>query len=323
MIFNMNVAFILNQAARFAVPLFILLSGASLGLSGSVHGIERFYKRRLLKIGIPYIFWVTVYFLYNNRSDFGAITIKSLLRALILGQAAPHLYFIIVILQLYLLYPFLKKVAAKSPWNCLLVSFMISYAIQKLFSFLKFDVDLIPKFIRPYLWMLFPTWLFYFVAGMVLTRDRLFYVQKLAEQNAAAIIMITVAFSSFYVLESEISDSIDSIKAPLNLYTVLILFCLFAVWKYIGKLPVIQKMTGFLAKHSMTIYFEHVLVLYFFRRVYFFRRGMSGMILLYIAVVVVAVFVAVLIDNVTKFLSRGVFRRKVALAQENLWTKAR
>ena len=35
LVMGMNVAFILNQLTRFAVPLFILLSGTSLGLSAN------------------------------------------------------------------------------------------------------------------------------------------------------------------------------------------------------------------------------------------------------------------------------------------------
>ena len=42
---GMNLAYIMNQAARFAVPLFVLLSGASLGL-GKALPAGQFYRRR-------------------------------------------------------------------------------------------------------------------------------------------------------------------------------------------------------------------------------------------------------------------------------------
>ena len=53
-LFDMNLAFILNQVSRFSVPLFIVLSGISLGFSKPIGDPLLFYKKRLVKIGIPY-----------------------------------------------------------------------------------------------------------------------------------------------------------------------------------------------------------------------------------------------------------------------------
>lgn len=73
LVMGMNVAFILNQLTRFAVPLFILLSGTSLGLSANDDSYRGFLHKRLTKIGIPYLAWTAVYIIYNNHSDLSAI----------------------------------------------------------------------------------------------------------------------------------------------------------------------------------------------------------------------------------------------------------
>ncbi len=49
-LFNMNLAFILNQAAHFSVPLFVLLSGMALSISQSNLSYVSFVKKRLSKI---------------------------------------------------------------------------------------------------------------------------------------------------------------------------------------------------------------------------------------------------------------------------------
>ena len=49
---GMNPAFVLNQAGRFCVPLFILLSGASLGLRSGKEAPLRFWLSRLKKLGV-------------------------------------------------------------------------------------------------------------------------------------------------------------------------------------------------------------------------------------------------------------------------------
>lgn len=319
MILNMNIAYILNQISRFSVPLFILLSGTTLGLSAAFNGTSKFYKKRLIKIGLPYFFWFTIYYLYNHHSNLqevfsnGFMSIPSYIRSLFLGQSAPHLYFIIIIFQFYLLYPLLIKVVERAPWKSLIISFIISYTIQKAFFFLNFDLDLIPDWLRPYLWLLFPTWIFYFVLGMTLTRKRLNNIRIFATQNALPIILGTLLFGILYVIESQLTRSLDAIKSSLNLFTVLVLLSSFSIWKLIGKNTVIQTVTRFLAQHSMTIYFGHVLILYFFRQFPVFSNGMSGMFLLYITVFIVAVIFAVLIDKIPQLLKSHRFTTKEQL----------
>ena len=51
---------LLNQLARFAVPLFILISGFVLELNYDYHtGYRAYLKKRVSRILIPYLFWVT------------------------------------------------------------------------------------------------------------------------------------------------------------------------------------------------------------------------------------------------------------------------
>lgn len=298
-VLGMNIAFILNQMSRFAVPLFILLSGVSLGLSKSHAGTRQFLSNRMIKIGFPYLLWSLIYILYNIHSDLSAWSFELCLKTLLLGQAAPHLYFIIIILQLYVLFPFLKRWVASSPYKSLFVSFIISYGIQKLFYFLKFDLNLIPKFIHPYLWILFPTWIFYFVMGLILTNSRLIYVRKIASQNSITIILVTLLFACMYTVESRVTNSLDSIKAPLDIYVPLMFVFCFSAWNYVGRFRVVRVLTRFLAKHSMTMYFEHILVLYFFRRIPLFVQGMLGMLLLLFVVFIISCLLAIPLDGLT------------------------
>ena len=303
-LFDMNLAFILNQVSRFSVPLFIVLSGISLGFSKPIGDPLLFYKKRLVKIGIPYLFWFTAYYVYNNHNNLAAMTLGSFVKEFLLGQSAPHLYFIIIIFQLYILFPFLKNAISKSSWSVLIISFVISYSIEKLFFFLQYDVDLIPAFIRPYLWILFPTWLFYFVFGLVLCQNLFSKFEAFCTQHFSAVFVATGLITIFYVLESRITNSLESIKAPLNIYTIFILVFLFSLWSLIGRYRIIQKAVDFFAKHSLTIYFEHVFVLYFLRTFSFFNRGMSGMILLFITVIVVASLVAYCVDSLVHKISK-------------------
>jgi probable poly-beta-1,6-N-acetyl-D-glucosamine export protein len=99
-------AFLLNQAARFAVPLFFIISGFVLELSFSVHqSYLSYFKKRISRIAVPYVLWSAVYyfFIYREHS-------KNFLEALVHGEASYQLYFIPSLLIFYLAFPLLHSV---------------------------------------------------------------------------------------------------------------------------------------------------------------------------------------------------------------------
>ena len=145
---------------------------------------------------------------------------------------------------------------------------------------------------------MFPTWIFYFVTGAVLSEYRLTLIQKITSQNTVTILFVTFLFSGVYVIESHITGNIESIKTSLDLYVPLVLLSTFSVWKYAEKIHASHIAVKILSKHSMTIYFMHVLVLRIFRHFSIFERGMSGMLFLLAAVFACSLFVAIFLDNI-------------------------
>jgi len=100
------VTIFLNQIARFAVPLFILISGFVLETSFNPNlGYISFLKKRFSKIFIPYVFWSAIYYLFvyaQNRENFFHVLLK--------GNASYQLYFIPTLCIFYLIFPFLHKI---------------------------------------------------------------------------------------------------------------------------------------------------------------------------------------------------------------------
>ncbi len=107
---------VLNVAARFGVPTFVMLSGMGLALSyrpgGSYVG---FLKRRLGKIVPAYLAWSLIYSLFYN-GDNGAlamphgVSVSKIAADMVTGGACYHLYFVPLIVILYLLFPVLWKI---------------------------------------------------------------------------------------------------------------------------------------------------------------------------------------------------------------------
>jgi surface polysaccharide O-acyltransferase-like enzyme len=94
-------ALFLNQAARFAVPMFFLISGFV--LEHGYHHNENFlvfFKKRVDKILLPYLFWSFIYyfFVYKEHS-------MNFAEALISGNSSYQLYFIPTLIIFYFFFP--------------------------------------------------------------------------------------------------------------------------------------------------------------------------------------------------------------------------
>ena len=72
---------------------------------------RRFYRRRLLYILVPYLVWSLFYWVYGRlvHPETGPKSVQEALLALFTGEVYYHLYFIVVMVQFYLLLPLLIR----------------------------------------------------------------------------------------------------------------------------------------------------------------------------------------------------------------------
>ena len=61
------VGVVLDSSASWAVPVFVMLSGALLLSSGRQESVGEFYRRRFVRVGIPAAFWVAFYYVFSTH----------------------------------------------------------------------------------------------------------------------------------------------------------------------------------------------------------------------------------------------------------------
>ncbi|NOU67244.1 acyltransferase family protein [Paenibacillus sp. LMG 31461] len=114
--------FILNKASLFTVPLFIWISGLVLFYSYYDRWEPKmsrvFWTKRLQKILIPYVIWSIFYYLYNQFMFHGTIDVDAfhLFKLLLSGNASYHLYYIVIIVQFYALFPLMIAAIKRYKW---------------------------------------------------------------------------------------------------------------------------------------------------------------------------------------------------------------
>lgn len=116
-----------NISAKFAVPVFIFLSGFVLFYNYIQKDLTKelvvsFYKKRVTQILIPYLFFSIFYyaatqiFLTGDLSlTWNALFSVEFLEKLLIGKAYTHLYYIFIIVQFYLMFPLFLYVLKKKP----------------------------------------------------------------------------------------------------------------------------------------------------------------------------------------------------------------
>lgn len=152
-----NVSLFINGISFFAVPSFIFLSGLALMLryGGQPVSFAPFVKKRISSIVVPYLFWGFTYFLIYTFGGFYNFDLNNILSVIFLGTGEYHLYFVVILFQLYLLFPLLKPFIERLGT---LAGGLVLLAVH--FAYAAFA----PSF--PYMDRIFIPYLLFFCAGI-------------------------------------------------------------------------------------------------------------------------------------------------------------
>lgn len=296
---GMNLAFYLNQATRFAVPLFVLISGAALGFSRQ-ESYARFLRRRCVRLIPAYLVWSLIYYVYGLLTTKSAFSVFEFAGILLRGGASSHLYFIVLILQFYLLAPLLRRWVQRMPAAALVTSLLITCYMQLGLQYIGQGIRILPLFLRMYGWFLFPTWIFWFVLGIFLTPERLAAIGEMTGKYWGTLAAAGFLFSVGYAFDSKVSGLLDSMKLELLIYVPVILVVSFALAKPLSKRSLGGQAVSWLAARSLTVYYSHVMVLQLVRRIPVMNRGTKGMLLTSAVTLVGSIVFAAALDGCMK-----------------------
>jgi|GEM_PF-1267285 len=262
--------FDLDQAARFAVPLFFLLSGASLGVRYQhIESFKSYFKRRVSKIFIPYVVWSLFFYIVIHRDPIKTLFSLDYAKILLLdGSSEYHLYFIPALVFLYLLFPLLlSKLTFLMKKKTILMLSLLQILLLSVNYYFGFDkATLIPEGIRVGILNFY-----LFFLGIITVRKRevvLGYINKrffsiVLLTILALIISIYESFQLYYRVNNTYFIG-SNWRVALNLYTIGLASILYVVSSHVGKF--VKSAVVFMSGLSYFVYFIHVLFISFFWR---------------------------------------------------------
>lgn len=251
-----KIVYYLNTLSHVAVPLFIILSGYLLLKKEKTNNVKLFYKRRLLKILSPFLIWLCIYFGYSVDWNLARLTPQYIFINLWHADIW-HLYFIIIIIELYIIAPFLVKFAETKNKKKQTILFCVLIAIGIFFSLLDiFHID-----VRRIVLTMFIPYIGIFYAGAYL---RLVRLKKL---------MVFITLAAYFILpivtnliaNGDIGSFIVFNYSPTLLpMTICLFLSLKNVNQFFGqklKSKSFEKIIAFIASTTFGIFFVHLIVL--------------------------------------------------------------
>ena len=118
---------IADAASRWAVPVFVMISGALLLGDRRRATAAEFYSRRAARLVPPLIFWSVVYLLYrrlDNHTD-----PAQLFGDIVKGSPSYHLWFLYMLVGLYAITPFLKILVDNNSRTTITVTALAIFAV--------------------------------------------------------------------------------------------------------------------------------------------------------------------------------------------------
>lgn len=108
------IAFVYNTISRFAVPCFIMLSGAFVLSDGETAHYKEFYQKKLMKIGVPTIVFSVLYVLYRLSlcfvGEYGGIgEVLALLKDIVVGAPFYHMWYLFMLIGIYCMAPIVVR----------------------------------------------------------------------------------------------------------------------------------------------------------------------------------------------------------------------
>ena len=253
---------ILNEIARTGVPIFLMLTGSLLLGAPETADFGKFYRRRLTRILIPFLFWDVIYYIFSCISAGEALSVRTFFDELLVQGSAYHLWYVYTLAGIYLLLPFLSRALKDCSnrqilWLALLAAF--PGAIR---PFLNLTTPLAIHLFDP----LLEGYLGYVILGYWLSRI------PLSRLTAWAIPVLGIGGCALGVLENYFRSSPTGLdlyfNGGYNLNHYLFAAAIFLLARSL-RLPEAPRLAPFLHRISgltYTVYLAHVLVLYVLAR---------------------------------------------------------
>ena len=264
----------LEELSRFAVPMFIFISGFVLhNRYVSDLPMNEFYTKRFLVILLPYIFFSILYNIIGTftkheaiipHPEFSSLTLNSI-NSILNFNAAGHFWYIKLILTFYIFYPIIiayYETIKKHFGIYTLVTLFLSIVIMYLFGWFVYPLDFTLG--SPLRFLIF------FLFGIYVNDNYEQISRNLERMSLKKVILLIISiislpiFSMFFWIDircgTQFTNPIPYYAQLISISTAILnififVFCLYLILYYKPKIRILQE----IGEYSYGIFMVHVI----------------------------------------------------------------
>jgi peptidoglycan/LPS O-acetylase OafA/YrhL len=248
------------QFARIGSRIFAIISAFLLMLMVQRKGFNlgTFVKSRFSKIFIPYLIWSTIYLVYRYHVEDSLKPGMPLSDYFLYGTANFHLYFILTVLQLYVVFPVLARL---KKGTLLLVATMFAMGANYFWltsGSLTTDIAFLDRLVNSHSFLL--NWIAYFMMGLtcaVYYEER----QQILKRHRTILLLISGLILVDIWVSIDLNRSYTSTILANVVYIPFVLVVLNYDFQYVRRDTTAMLILQTIGPHSMGIYLIHRLVI--------------------------------------------------------------
>ncbi len=295
------------------VGVFMMLSGALLLDPTKIEPLKLFYRKRILRVGIPLLFWSLLFMGHEAIFTKNGLTIHRALQEVALGQTAihmGHLYFLFAIGGLYVFTPIMRTYIAHATrkeliFGIILVFIMVVGGYQAT-SFARYGgvgTNAFTKFI-PYLGFFL---LGYYLRNVILSRKALIWAWVIC--IASVIITATGTYTLIFKLDTDRTDMLYRALSPTMIVTSVTIFLIFSS-TFTGqaiKKPGKRNLAKILAPATLGVFLIHPVFVWHIHDLQIMDRMGS----LWVSIPVISLFLLVICYLIAFMIARVPYVRSI------------
>ncbi len=307
--FKFALTVFLSSFTRVGVPIFFMLTGVLL-LPKKEEKYSVFFKKRVMRLIIAYVFFSCIYYIYQLIMGIKVFNLFELIREITSSQVEYHLWFMPVIITIYLLIPFIKKLVdnlKREDLKRLIIILFITVncfyginAITNVFGYGVLSSFLLPKLLG---------YINYLLIGYYIFNNDYKINKRLIITSIISILLIPLC--TLFISRGSFQELfLDSIS-PLVVAPSILVFLLFKNKK--KKTPnIISKFVSINTNNVFYVYLSHVLFLnVLFHQIETkvltttFKQDLGIMLLLWISVLVLSFLFSYIYVKVKDFIKNN------------------
>jgi surface polysaccharide O-acyltransferase-like enzyme len=253
------------------VPLFVMLTGALLlAPSKQNEDLGTFFKKRFSRIGLPFVFWGAIYFIWDFYVENQPATQSFFINGILKGPYFTFWY-LYMLVGLYLVTPLLRVLVANASAKLLKYGFAVWFIGTALVPFIPFLSSTVlgtPYYLDSNVFVI-PQYIGYFVLGAYLVNVRVTNRKLLAGLTALGvaltavgtyIIAMTVGGGTTYFFQEYISPTMILSSVP---FFLLLNSHKSKVSAESGAKPSLwQRIMHVISENTLPIFLFHMMVIY-------------------------------------------------------------